>query len=178
MLNLIIDLRNNGGGRREFASELVPYLIQSGRKGILYQSLGYQGKSKRATLPNSSPYAFKGRLIVLINGNTFSNGSVLAAYAKEFADAIVIGEESASRYEGFAAGSNEYITLPNTLIEVRIPRYWIQYPNTAKQQSSNRGVLPAYEVNYNIEEILDEVDKEMDLALKLVEEMRPEGKSR
>ena len=166
--NLIIDLRNNGGGRREFIQQIVPYFLKEKKKGNLYESVSHIGRIKTYSIPNPNPYAFRGKVYVLINGGSFSNGSVMACFAKEFAGATIIGQESASRYEGFAAGSSEYINLPNTLIQIQIPRYWIKYGHQNQQSTSNRGVLPHHSIHYSIEEILDKKDKELEKARTLI----------
>ena len=166
--NLILDLRDNGGGSRAFVQEIVPYILKERHQGMLYQTISYLGKMKTYPMPSPAINAFKGKLYVLINGGSFSNGSVIARFAKEFADAIIIGEESGSRYEGFATGSLAYIHLPNTLIEVRIPGSWIRYGHQNKQNTSNRGVLPHYTIHYSIDEILNHKDKELEKAKSLI----------
>ena len=166
--NLIIDLRDNGGGKREFAEHIVPYLLKEKENGRLYESVSYLGRLKTYPIPNPSPDAFKGKVYVLINGGSFSNGSVVARFAKEYADATVIGEESASRYEGFATGAYEYIHLPNTLIQIQIPRYWIKYGPQRSQSTSNRGVMPHYRVHYSIEDLLGKKDKGIEKAMELI----------
>lgn len=166
--NLILDLRDNGGGSREFVRQLVPYLLKGKEEGMLYQTVSYFGQMKKYPIPKPKPYAFKGKLYVLINGGSFSNGSVIARFAKEFADATIIGEESGSRYEGFATGSAAYVNLPNTLIEIQIPRYWIKYGHQSRQNTSNRGVLPHYSIHYSIDEILNRKDKEIEKARALI----------
>lgn len=166
--NLILDLRDNGGGNREFAQRIVPYLLRRKEKGNLYQTMGPAGNVKTYPMPNPNPDAFKGNVYVLINGGSFSNGSVVACFAKEFSGAVIIGQESASRYEGFAAGSYEYIHLPNTLIQVQIPRDWIKYGHKNRQGTFNRGVMPDHLIHYSIEDILSEKDKEMEKAMELI----------
>ncbi len=166
--NLVIDLRGNGGGSRNFAVEIVPYLMKGIKEGVLFTSEMFNQRFKKVKIPKPSHYRFKGNLFLMINGGTFSNGSVIAAYAKEFGDAIIIGEESGSRSEGFVAGSKKIITLPNTLIEVQIPIDWLQFNFTNMQTKQNRGVLPDYEVRYSPEEKIKKVDKEFDLVLKLI----------
>ncbi|MEO1050921.1 MAG: S41 family peptidase [Bacteroidota bacterium] len=168
--NLIIDVRGNTGGRREYAWELLPYLMKSSRSGVIYQDVSWKGKASNNKFPKPNKLAFKGQLYVLTDAVTFSNGSVVTAYAQEFGDAIVIGEETASRFEGFVAGSRQNVTLPNTKIIVRIPRYLLKnvYPNS-KHKFKNRGVIPDYPIAYTFGEIRQRKDKQMEKALELIE---------
>lgn len=168
--NLIIDLRDNRGGRYEFGNEILPYVNKHDRKGIFQESVSWKGKATQYELPERSDDYFRGDIYVIINAETYSTGSNLAKYLREFGGAILIGQESGSRYEGFAAGSEEIVHLPNSRIRVSIPRYWIKSPISDKQDTSNRGVLPDYEVSYTIQEILNEADKEKELAYRLIRE--------
>lgn len=146
--HLIVDLRNNTGGRNEFADDMVPFINQNNQKDLfLKKTISWAGKTKVYKMPKTSKLVFKGSIYVLVNGKTFSAGNSLARYLKEYGNATVIGTETGTRYEGFAAGSNQHITLPNSKLSVKIPRYHILYPPSQKQMTSNRGLLPDYEIN-------------------------------
>ena len=83
----------------------------------------------------------------------------------------MIGGETASRYHGFAAGSRQYVTLPNTKILVRIPRYlFIHDQNHVKFGTMNRGVIPDYKIEYSLEDKANRKDLEMEKALELIGE--------
>ncbi len=170
--HLVIDVRSNTGGRREFAKHLLPYLMKRNYSGVIYQDVSWKGRVNKKRFPKKSKLAFEGQIYVLTNANTFSNGSVVTIYAKEYGDAIVIGQEPGSRYEGFAAGSTQYVVLPNTKIKVGIPRYLIQtvYPPT-KTKLKNRGAVPDYPVQYSLPDLLEKKDKEMEKAMELIKEI-------
>ena len=94
----------------------------------------------------------------------------MALYAKAFGDATVIGQETASRYEGFAAGSRQTVFLPNTQIRVRIPRYLLQNIDPALHpEVRNRGVLPDIPVEYTFEDLLEKRDRHMEKVRELIE---------
>lgn len=170
--NLIIDLRDNTGGRNEFADDLVPFIMTSPTTDpYLKKTISWEGKEKVYSLPRSSKFAFRGHIYVLINGRTYSAGSSLARYLKEYANATLIGEESGTRYEGFAAGSKEEVTLPNLPLTIGIPRYHILYPESQKQTTRNRGVLPDYEISYSFEDIAQHKDLELEKALSLIKNL-------
>lgn len=171
--HLVIDVRSNTGGRREFAKHLLPYLMKRDYSGVLYQDISWKGKVHKRRFPKKSKRAFTGQIYVLTNATTFSNGSVVTIYAKEYGDAIVIGQEPGSRYEGFAAGSTQYVVLPHTKIKIGIPRYLIQsiYPST-KTKLKNRGVVPDYPIEYSFSDLLEKKDKEKEKAIELIKAQR------
>lgn len=169
--HLILDMRDNTGGRREYAWNLLPYLLKKQQNGVVYKNVSWKGKESKNSFPKKSKWAFEGQIYVLTNANTFSNGSVVSVYAKEYGKAIVIGEETGSRYEGFAAGSTQYVTLPHTKIRVGIPRYLFKtMQSSSRQQLKNRGVIPDYPINYTMEDLIQKRDKAMEMAKSLIKE--------
>lgn len=167
--NLVLDVRGNAGGRKEYAWDILPYLMKESRKGVVYRDLSWKGKWDDNHFPRRSRWAFEGSLYVLTDAETFSNGSVVAAYAVEYGAALVIGEETASRYEGFAAGSRQSIILPHTRIPVSIPRYlYVNSNDLSGQLTRNRGVLPDYPTAYSWEDLLQGRDRHWELVEALI----------
>lgn len=166
---LIIDLRGNTGGRTEFADDMVPYFLNPENSDeFLKKSVSWKGKQKTYKMPRASKYSFKGNIYVLTDGLTFSSGSSLARYLKEYANAIIIGEESGTRYEGFAAGSKQYVILPHSELSIGIPRYHTLYPPARKQETTNRGVMPDHKISYSIDAILNSEDLHVEKATSLM----------
>jgi len=166
--NLIIDLRDNTGGRNEFADDLIPFIMKEAEKGLFKTTESWKGKKKDYSLPKIDKLAFKGNIYALVNGRTYSAGAEVARYLKEYGKAVIIGEETGTRYEGFAAGSTQSIVLPNSDIRIGIPRYHLGFPPSSSQKTSNRGLLPDHEVSYTIEDLMNEKDLEMEVALGLI----------
>lgn len=167
--HLIIDVRNNLGGRTEYVNEVLPFLLQEKTKGIAYQTTSWKGKVKKNKFPKPSKWAFEGEVYVLTNGASFSNGSVAAAYAKAYAAAIIIGEETGSRVAGFAAGSRELVTLPNSTIQIKIPSYLFQYGYPPNEWIvANRGLMPDYEIKYTLEDLIQKKDLALEKARTLI----------
>ena len=164
--HLIVDLRDNNGGRNEFYEDMLPYLTD--KKGVFKTSISWKGKEKKHKYPSTSKYAFQGKTYVLINGGTFSSASVLARFFKEYTNATLIGEEAGGRYEGFAGGSAEYIFLPNSKYRVTIPRYHAVFHDGERQTTNNRGALPDYEVIPSMDDLINERDMVMEKALELL----------
>lgn len=167
--NLIIDLRGNTGGRNEFADDMVPYLMkQSSADPYLKKTVSWDGLERTYNLPSRSKLAFSGTIYLLVDGRTYSAGSTLARYIREYGEAIVIGEETGTRYEGFAAGSSQYIFLPTTNVRIGIPRYKITFPTSRKQATINRGLIPQYKINYTYEDLAYDRDLPLEKALELI----------
>ncbi len=163
IVNLIVDLRDNTGGRNEFADDMVPFINKQYVSGsFLKKTISWSGKTKTYKLPKPSKLAFMGSIYVLVNGKTYSAGSALARYLKEYGNATVIGTETGTRYEGFAAGSEHTILLPHSQISIGIPRYHLLFPKSEKQRTTNKGLLPDYEV----EEVFETIFKREDLPLQ------------
>lgn len=172
--NLVIDLRGNTGGRNEMADEMVPYILQDDcGDDFLKKSISWEGRERTYKLPSPAKYLFKGQIYVLVDGRTFSAGSTLARYLKEYGKARIIGEESGSRYEGYAAGSKHYIQLRHSKLEIGIPRYHISYPKSEKQPSQNRGVLPDHQIEYTWEDLLESNDLHLEKAEQLINSTSP-----
>ena len=167
--NLVIDLRDNTGGRNEFADDMVPFVLDPSQADpFLKKTVSWEGKERIYKMPNASPLAFKGSIYVWVNGKTFSAGNSLARYLKEYGNATVIGTETGTRYEGFAGGSNQEISLPNMQLKIGIPRYHIFYPKSAKQPTSNRGILPDYTIEHTFESLSKGKDLHLEKVLALI----------
>ena len=166
---LVIDVRGNNGGRLEFVGEILPYITQNQTSQYYRQSISWEGKKRSYKLPKPSKLLFEGQIFVLVDGLSFSGGSSIARHLREYGNAIIIGEETGSRYQGFAAGSKEYVYLPNSKMRIGIPRYSVEYPNNLKQDSENRGVLPDIPIERNITDIFSEKDPWMDAVYQALE---------
>lgn len=160
--NLTIDLRGNTGGRIEMAEDILPYIIKEDSSLVFRTSVSWKGKRKEFELPEKSELAFTGKIYVLVDGQTFSAGSSIARYLREFGGAIIIGEEGGGRYEGFVAGSIEYLELPQSELEIGIPRYSTLFPPSSIQKTKDRGIMPDFKVNYSLEDLIQEKDLAME----------------
>lgn len=169
--NLIVDLRNNTGGINDFADQFVSYIsVFSNQSPFLKKTISWQGKQRVYKIPGLSKYRFTGQIYVLVNGMTYSAGSSLTRYLKEYGNAVIIGSETGTRYEGFAGGSAQYVTLPHSTIRIGIPRYHILFPESRKQSTKDRGVLPDYAINYSFQDRTEGIDLHIEKALLLISE--------
>lgn len=166
--HLIIDLRGNTGGRTEFAFDIIPFINQTGSKGIAKTSISWKGKTRTFKIPKPDKALFTGQLIVLVDGQTYSAGASLARYLKEYGKATIIGEETGTRYEGFAGGSSNLIMLPHSGWKVRLPRYHTRFPKSKLQSTTNRGLLPDIEIRPIEQYRAASLDQAYQEALKVI----------
>jgi hypothetical protein len=195
--SLILDLRDNGGGKHELAEQIFSYLED---KPFLYYKdivldgytfdflpytageramppellkLDVDGKyhyTKQANWGIQQPKAphFGGKVFILMNAGSFSTTCEFLALAHFRKRGTFIGEESAGNYYGNTSGEKYGVTLPNSKLFLLVPT--ASYQLAVSGQAVDRGILPDYPVHYSIEEMLQGKDKEMDLAMELAHE--------
>ena len=194
--NLIIDLRDNGGGRTPFGMLLYSYLTEKSFSyidstfvndfwdcsysdnflripRIEYDERSYIQLNKERYLVNTYPLQycniipdnnFTGNVFVLINGGSISCTGLFCSVARKNDRAIFIGEESGSAYGGFSADPF-VILLPNTLFKVLISGMKFQVSTSG---DLSRGVIPDYQIQPSIEDILNNRDIELEYTLDLI----------
>jgi len=168
--DLIIDVRGNEGGLKDFGDDLLPFVLKKKHKGIYRELISSNGEVIRSEFPKRNCQRFKGKLYILVNGATFSTAAHVAKYLRESAGAITIGEETGSRYEGFAAGTYHYSFLPNSKVRIGIPNKWVKNIISEKQQTKNRGLIPDYPITLTIDDMIEGKDKALEKAYELIRE--------
>lgn len=114
------------------------------------------------------PNNFKGKIFILINGLTFSGGSEFAALAKNYTDAIFIGEETGGGYYGNTSGNFLKFTLPNSQLTGRIPLCKFVVETKDFNIPFGRGVIPNYKVEQTYEEYITGIDSQLEYTLNLI----------
>jgi hypothetical protein len=168
--SLVIDLRNNGGGEDEYGAMLYHYL--SDRPFRYYASLRTtkrqlkkeEDPDLRTVPPAEHPYL--GKVLFLINGNSFSSTAEFSAVARSNRRGLFIGEETGGGYYGNTSGTLTTLTLPNTKIEIAVPRLkYVMAVRPAKY--TDRGIIPDITVSPSISDILTNRDAVREKALTL-----------
>lgn len=191
---LILDLRSNGGGEDELGKRLFSYLVAKPFKyydELLINAREFSfhkytelpkvredaverlpdGKYRLRNHPNlgmqqpSTP-AFVGKVLILMNGDSFSTTAEFLSLAHFHKRATFIGEESGGGYYGNTSGAVPALTLPNTKVIVYVPLVSYHLAVSGNPDAAH-GVRPDYPVRYTIEELLAGRDKELELALGL-----------
>lgn len=91
MQNLVLDLRNNGGGLVREAFMVANTFLQQGQT-IFVQKGRIQGFSQTYSSDNGSPD--KTPLVILVNGNTASASEILAGALQDHDRALIVGENT------------------------------------------------------------------------------------
>jgi len=179
--NLIIDLRNNGGGDDSFSDYLVSYIADRPFRWSSSYSLKSSAilkanvrKSRDTTRAfwksvldhkNGSTYEyifeeyqpqptakrFKGEVFVLVNRQSHSQAAVTAAQIQDYGYGTIVGEETGD-FPSLIASQFQY-KLPNTSIEVNVSKGKIVRVNGSEEQE---GVIPDIVIQ---DHLLDEKDE-------------------
>ena len=112
------------------------------------------------------PPIFKGKVYVLLNGNSFSGTGECTSLMHFHKVATFIGEECGAGYYGNTSGFMPRLTLPNTKIRVRIPM--IRYTMAVSGYPKDRGIIPDYPVSATIEDLLNDRDTVMEFVFDLI----------
>ena len=134
-------------------------LLRTSKKdGQLY----YKFKASKEKEPNA--LNFKGKIYMLINGNSFSASSLLSTQLKGTNRATFVGEETGGAYNGTVAGLYKIYQLPNTKIKARIGLMHID--SKYKTNPDGFGIKPDIEVIPTYKDRLNGVDPELEWVLK------------
>jgi len=195
--NLIIDVRGNSGGEDAFGKTLFSHFVDKDfnyYKSLTVNKDGFDSfkyterpdtkppkgmfeKNEEGTFdfvrhPNvgiqkpSTP-TYKGNILVLINGLSFSTTSEFMSLLHFHTDAIFIGEESGGGYYGNRSGMIPYFTMPKTKVRAKIPI--VNYRLAVEgYKYTDRGIIPNYPMKRTIEDEINKIDVELDFAKKLI----------
>ena len=196
--NLILDLRNNAGGKLSACKMLFSYLVEKERpflsdlqvKDKWYPSRKYFDNKLIMDIQNAflvkktrggykarlrgvkpvTPYKlnYSGNLYVLINGYSFSASSLLAANLHGIKRATFIGEETGGGYNKCTAGIIPLVTLPATRVKLRLPL--IKIAPAIIREVEGRGIFPDYPVTPTLDDLLNNKDTELTFTLNLIAE--------
>jgi len=200
--NLILDLRDNGGGSEPNESILLSYLIEepfrkyasvrsrsnrlrvTSLSGKVFEQEIYDADELRTVkaAPNgdllrinvppeglmtrwerASP-VFKGRLVVLVGGYTFSGGAELASMLRATNRGLFVGEEVGGTHDGNTSGYKWEISLPNSGMEIGIPLLAFRF--VWPEPHPNHGAMPDCFIQPRVGEVRVTKDAAYDLAVR------------
>jgi C-terminal processing protease CtpA/Prc len=193
--DLIIDIRDNGGGLDSSVYELFSFLWNKPFhyyrdiicNGLQFDFFKYDpdaypvaadaverradGKFhfvKHSGLGLYQPQEpqFTGRVFVIMNGASFSSSSEFLSLLHFYKRAKFIGEESAGGYYGSTSGRFVHPILPNSKVELCFGLLTF-YQAVSDYKHPGRGVLPDHPVTHSISDLLAGRDRDMELALSL-----------
>ncbi|MCB8964038.1 MAG: S41 family peptidase [Bacteroidales bacterium] len=141
MKDVIIDLRNNGGGLLNAAYEMANHFFDAG-KLIVYT----EGRNSPRTnfFSDSKSAAFKGRVIVLIDEGSASASEIFAGAIQDWDRGVIVGRRS------FGKGLvQNQLPLPDgSMIRLTVARYFTP-TGRAIQRPYNNGNAEKYYTELN-----------------------------
>jgi C-terminal processing protease CtpA/Prc len=194
--NVVIDLRDNGGGQVAFGMNFLSYLIHKPTKlsfdrkpnlmalnfrfkmdifsriTPLFLCLRFQDIPKNGRLRHyiitlpKKRNAFKGQIYVLTNGKSFSMAGVASTYLKYKSNALIVGEETGGNIAGSNAIINGKFILPHSKICVIVPVYHIYHDIDVN--NNGHGLMPDYPTHYTKEQVLKGEDMDLNKVMELV----------
>jgi peptidase S41-like protein len=191
---LIIDVRNNGGGRDDLGKLLLAHLLDRpfdyyegiysnpelipskdaavrnvlGEFKFIKDSTGQWRLSSHPNFGRQRPVApvFHGKVIVLMNGASFSTTAEFLTMCRTNNRAIFIGEEAGGANCGDTCGVEFPFTLPNSRVRVTIPL--MRYEMARHSGDRDRGVIPDVPVSDSIADLLAGHDRVLQTAIDFV----------
>jgi C-terminal processing protease CtpA/Prc len=182
--NVVIDLRDNGGGDyihlllRYFASEsfekfestiLRTENIDKYKKNLVTYNLQYNDSKGFYLNPDYFPTIdYQGKmkldvnLYVLVNGYTASAASHFAALVKEHKLGTIVGNETGGKFTGNNGTAYGSCFLPYSGIEIYVPLAKNVYA-VAQHKNSDNGVIPDIKIKAELKK-----DLEMDHLIKII----------
>ncbi len=188
--NLILDLRNNGGGHDAFSDYMVSYFankpftwnskftlktsailkeqtrIQNDTTDSYFKQIlahkdgAYYDYPFENYIPQSKSKRFEGKVYVLINRHSYSMAAVTAAMIQDYGFASIVGEETGD-FPTLHASQFSY-RLPETDIVVKVPKGYFVRPNG---NTNTSGVIPDIKIK---DHLVDENDEILNSILKKI----------
>jgi carboxyl-terminal processing protease len=155
---LIIDLRGNWGGpAAELQECLEPLYAQP---NVFGEFIERSGKERRLRVSGRGREAFGGKVVVLIDVDSFSAAELFAAAIQDSGRGQVVGRKS----KGGALNNSEE-KLPDggrLYLSIR------DYRTSHGQRIEGRGVQPDVAVSLRLDDLRRNIDRDLERALELV----------
>ena len=161
--NLIIDLRNNGGGDPFCGTHLIQYIANKPYT-YFHKDVWINPSLKKTIHPNSN--RFKNKPYILTNGFCTSTTGHFSSIVKENNFGIFVGDETGATYT--CNDNSKFFTLKNTKLSFRVPRN--TYYTSASTLTNKHGIIPDHPIIPDIGHILNNTDVVLDYTLKLIEQ--------
>lgn len=142
MENLIIDLRDNGGGLVDVTCNILDELLPEGL--IVYTEDKY---GNREEVLSDAEHYFSGELVVLINGNSASASEIFAGAIQDYGIGTLIGTQT----YGKGIVQSLFPLNDGSAVKITISRYY----TPSGKNIHGVGISPDIEIVYDKEAELD-----------------------
>jgi carboxyl-terminal processing protease len=142
MEHLILDLRNNGGGRLGVTTSITSEFLQRGQR-ITYLDGENTRRRRLNSLPRPRNEMLSGKVVVLVNEQTASASEILAGALQDWDRAVIVGR----RTHGKALGQRQFSHAENTSLSLTAGRFYTP---------SGRSIQRPFESN-DIEEHIESI---------------------
>ncbi|ACU62435.1 S41 family peptidase [Chitinophaga pinensis] len=170
---LIIDLRDNGGGRDAYGVLLYSYLSRQPFHYYRYLEKDKKKLSGKPGLGLQHPVVlhYDYQVAVLINGQTFSAAAEFCAVAYSNDRAIFFGEETGGAYEGNHSGQLIETVLPFSKVSIWIPT--VKYAMDVRPpKHAGHGIIPHKPIQMTVDAYMQQDDKVMEAALQWTQALK------
>lgn len=173
---LIVDLRGNQGGRLSNGHFLLKRLMP--HRYVMVQCFTKVNKkcSHIANARNKPTYGpilgvkkpnkkrFNGKVYFLVDGGSFSCSGIVTHVIKTYNRGMIVGEETGGSAYSLVGSPNKKITLPNTGINVSIPR--LQFILQDLKETEKSGTQPDVMVPVTPHDLLNDYDAVMEYVMQ------------
>ena len=159
MKAIILDLRNNQGGYLEEVKKCLSFFFAEDIEFGTF--IERSGKTKETKVKGKRKKAFNGKIIVLIDDESFSGAEIFANLMQETGRGKVVGVAS----RGFVLNSIEY-NLPENF---KVSNAFRDYLSPKGKKIEGKGVTPDLEVFPKINDIISNRDAILEKALEITD---------
>jgi hypothetical protein len=158
---LIIDVRGNEGGNNP--EKLYSYIAKERSRN---PDVRPNDKNAYITPVGNN---FEGQVIVLANERSISAQETFVSIFKNNNRGYIVGRATPGCFKGLCGGKKHKVVLPNSGFEIRIPMHASPrfYADPAKYKEGE-GFAPDFNVEENLEDILDGKDTQKEFAIGLI----------
>lgn len=168
--NLIIDLRENSGGKIVNEYYLLSYLIKNKIETLIKREYKINKKKFQedtnvlGIIFPKNVYFFK-NIYFIMDGLTYSAAGEFLSIAKHYQLGTFIGEETGAANDGCNAGKKSY-TLKYSRFVFNVPDYKYTFEGTSS--AKGRGIFPDYPVTYTKKDMISNTDVALNIINQLI----------
>ncbi|HSC36415.1 MAG TPA: S41 family peptidase, partial [Chitinophagaceae bacterium] len=115
-------------------------------------------------------HRYKGKVYILTGGNSFSATTLLVNAVKGQPNVKIVGEETGGGAYGNTAWFIPDVTLPNTGVRFRLPKFHMVMNKTYPK--NGRGIVPDIEVKPSVEALRRGVDIKVERVKAIIDSSR------